>query len=75
MKTRLGLEIGNLVSIKFTPNKVGSAINKIAKIIGIEHSIAPGEHTMLLRLSSTDNNSFILNSSDFGRLDQDKLGW
>jgi hypothetical protein len=71
----LGLEIGNLVSIKFTPNKVGSAINKIAKIIGIEHSIAPGEHTMLLRLSSTDNNSFILNSSDFGRLDQDKLGW
>jgi hypothetical protein len=71
----LGLEIGNLISIRFTPNKVGSAINKIAKIIGIEHSIAPGEHTMLLRLSSTDNNSFILNSASFGRLDNDRLGW
>jgi hypothetical protein len=37
----LGLEIGDVCEIKFTPNQTGSQINQYATIIEVAHSIAP----------------------------------
>jgi hypothetical protein len=71
----LGLEIGDVVQIKYTPNGVGSQIDKYAAIIRIDHEIQPMQHMVVFGFQTIDTASFVLDSDVFGILDSNVLGF
>lgn len=68
------LELGDVIQVRFTPNGIGDPIDRFAAIDSIEHSIIPGRHDMTIGLSQTIG-GFILDSSTFGVLDSNILGF
>ena len=73
--TLLNLEIGDVVQIKYTPNGVGSQIDKYAAIIRISHEIQPEQHMVVFGFQTIDTASFVLDSDVFGILDSNLLGF
>ena len=71
----LGLELTDVIRVKFTPNNIGSQIDKYAQVTGISHKTDSISHSVTLNLSTLDYANFILNDSIFGVLDDDKLGF
>lgn len=70
----LALELTDLVSITWTPNSVGAAINQTAVIDSIDHAIFPGRHDVTLRLGKADSRGpFTLDSATLGVLDGTSL--
>lgn len=65
----LALELGDVVSIKFTPNGIAPAIEKYAEIIRIDNSIDLSNHIMSLGFSTLDFALFVLDDPQFGKLD------
>jgi hypothetical protein len=73
--TVLNLELGDMILLDgWTPNGVGSAISQYLTIEGIEHQADPATHFVTFTLSQTQA-SFQLDSSDFGVLDEDRIGF
>jgi hypothetical protein len=70
----LGLEINDVCRIKFTPNKVGSQIDKYAVVIKIEHDIQPLQHRVVFGFETLDYASLVLDDLEFGILDINQLG-
>lgn len=70
----LGLELADVVLVEFTPNGIGPAIQQYVTIDAIEHSITPARHDVTFTLSETVA-AFVLDSSTFGVLDDDRLGF
>jgi len=73
--TLLGLDLGSVCKVVFTPNGVGSAIEKYAKVISIAHNSNTVEHRMSIGLGTLAANSFVLDDVGFGILDMNVLGW
>jgi hypothetical protein len=74
--TVLGLELTNVITVKFTPNKVGSQVSQRCQIIGIAHDARPDSHKVTLKLAQTDGKvAFVLNSTAYGVLDTSTLGF
>jgi hypothetical protein len=71
----LGLEIGDVARIKFTPNNVGSQIDKYASIIRIDHDIQPASHRITFGFQTLDYASLVLDDTEFGLLDTGRLGF
>ena len=71
----LGLELTQVVQIKFTPNNIGSQIDKYAQITGISHRTDSISHIVVLNLSTLDYANFVLDDTIFGVLDDDRLGF
>lgn len=71
----LGLELGNIVTIKFTPNGIGSPAEELAKIVSINHSFTPGTHRMTVGFASSTGVGFVLDSETLGKLDVNTLGF
>ena len=71
----LGLEIGDVARIKFTPNNVGSQIDKYASIIRIDHDIQPASHRITFGFQTLDYSSIVLDDTEFGLLDTGRLGF
>ena len=71
----LGLEIGDTARIKFTPNNVGTQIDKYAAVIGVSHEIAPASHRMTFNFQTLDFASFVLDDAEFGILGTSRLGF
>ena len=67
----LALDLGEQVTVQFTPNNIGDAIAQDVLIESIEHNIDPGRHLMTLSLSAAIS-GFILDSD---KLDEDTLGF
>ena len=65
----LGLELGDVVSIKFTPNGITPAIEKFAEVIRIDHSVDLENHVMSLGFATLDFALFVLDDAQFGKLD------
>ena len=65
----LGLELGDVVSIKFTPNAITPSIEKQAEIIRIDQSIDTENHIMTLGFATLDFSLLLLDDSEFGKLD------
>jgi hypothetical protein len=65
----LGLEIGDVVQIKFTPGGVAPAISKYAEIIRIDSGIDPIVHTVTLGFSTLDFALLVLDDPVFGKMD------
>jgi hypothetical protein len=72
--TLLNMELGDLVRVVFTPNKVGSPIDKTAQIIHIEQRMTTDSHYITYGLSALDFNLLVMDDTAFGILDLDVLG-
>jgi hypothetical protein len=64
----LGLEIGDFVTVKFTPNGIPPAIRKVAEVIRIDHDITPEAHVVSIGLATTEGSFWTLSDIIFGRL-------
>lgn len=71
----LGLEIGDFVTVKFTPNNIAPSIEKIAEIIRIDHDISPENHIMSIGFSTLDYFLLVLDDPEFGKLDAGALAF
>lgn len=71
----VSLELADTVKVIFTPNQVGSAISKYVRIIGIDHTMTPDQHIVTYKFAEVDGDTFILDSSAFGQLDYNQLGY
>jgi len=65
----LALEIGDVISIRFTPNSLGDPIEQFGQIIRIGHSIDTGRHDMAISVASLDWSFLVLDDAVFGKLD------
>lgn len=70
----LGLEIGSVCNIKFTPNNIAPAIQKYAEVIAISHSADVRKHSVTLGFSTLDYIGLILDDAVFGKLDTATIG-
>lgn len=68
------LRLNNFVKIRFTPNSTGSVIERLARIIGIDHDAEPGSYYMTFRFESIRYPSLILDDASYGKLDTNTLG-
>jgi hypothetical protein len=67
----LGLELGDVVKVTFTPSGIPPAIVKYAEIINIKHDTTLELQTVTLGLATLDQTAFVLDDETFGRLDSD----
>ena len=70
----LGLELGDVVRVLFTPSGIGDQIEQVGVIDAVEHAIAPQQHTIRFSLSEA-RIGFTLDSAELGVLDVNKLGF
>jgi hypothetical protein len=68
-------ELGNVVQVKFTPNGVGSAINKFCRIISLNHQADNFTHKLTIGLGTLDTTLFQLDDAVFGILDTGTLAF
>ena len=66
----LGLEIGDIISITFTPNDIGDPIQQFGQIIRIDHNIQTTRHDISFSVASLDWSFLVLDDAVFGRLDE-----
>lgn len=71
----LALEIGDFVNIKFTPNNIAPAIEKLAEVIRIDNDITPQSHVVSVGFSTLDKFLLVLDDPEFGKLDQGVLAF
>jgi hypothetical protein len=71
----LGLEIADFVTIKFTPNGIAPAIEKIAEVIRIDDDITPESHVVSLGFATLDYFLLVLDDPEFGKLDRGALAF
>jgi hypothetical protein len=74
-ETILDLEIGDFVNIKFTPNGIAPAIEKLAEVIRIDNDITPLSHIVSIGFSTLDRFLLILDDAEFGKLDAGALAF
>jgi hypothetical protein len=74
-ETILKLEIGDFVNIKFTPNGIAPAIEKLAEVIRIDNDITPLSHIVSIGFSTLDRFLLILDDAEFGKLDAGALAF
>ncbi len=65
----LGLEIGSVVRIKFTPNGIPPAIDRYAEVIQVSHSSDQITHTVKLSFATLETALLVLDDAEFGKLD------
>lgn len=66
--TILGLELGDVVKVVFTPSGVAPAIDRFAEIISIEQQVGPSQHVVNFGLGSLEVNFWRLSDPFFGKL-------
>lgn len=71
----IGLELGDAVSVSFTPNGIGDPIERFLEVIRISHTIDPEEHIVALGFRAIDYPPFVLGDPLFGRLGTGVLAW
>ena len=73
----LGLELGSVVKVKFTPGnpRLSPAIEKFAEIIRLDSSVDSIFHKVSIGFATLDNAFFVLDDAEFGRLNTGALGF
>jgi hypothetical protein len=70
----LGLELGDMVLVTFTPANLGAALSQYVSVEGVSHDATAALYTMTLTLGETFA-AFQLDSTSFGVLDVNALGY
>lgn len=71
----LQFELGDIVQIEFTPNKIGDAIERYGQIISINHNVTADRHTITFGLGSLQFAFLVLDDIGFGILDENALAF
>jgi hypothetical protein len=71
----LGLELGALVRVLYTPSGIGDPIDQFVRLDAVEHTITAADHRVRLSFSQGEAPAFILDSALFGLLDINTLGF
>jgi hypothetical protein len=71
----LGLELGSVAKIVFTPNGIGDAIQRFVQVISINHTVNPQNHFIEFGFQSLDAAYLVLDDAEFGKLDLYSLSW
>jgi hypothetical protein len=71
----LGLEIGSVVRIKFTPNGIAPAIDRYAEVIQVAHGSNQITHSVALGFATLENALLVLDDAEFGKLDSYALAF
>lgn len=66
----LGLELGDVVQVTFTPSNVGDPIVRYVEVIRISQRVTPTSHVIGFGFGGLEVNFFRLSDSIFGRLSQ-----
>lgn len=70
------MELNDVVQVIYTPNGVGDAINEYLVVSGISHSISTDSHEVEIKFSTTTEQvAFLLDNTEFGVLDTNRLGY
>lgn len=64
----LSKEVNDVAEIKFTPNNIGSPIDRFAQIIGIKHDINNFSHKVTFKFRTLEFAPFVLDDPIFGIL-------
>jgi len=65
----LGLEIGDICQIRFTPNGIAPSIEKYGVVIGMSNSVSLDSHVLTLKFETVETSSLILDDAVYGLLD------
>jgi hypothetical protein len=71
----LGLDLGSVVQVQFTPNGIAPAITQYAKVIAISHTASLVDHKVVLGLGTLNTDVFVLSDAAFGILDTGRLSF
>ena len=71
----LGLELGSIAKVVFTPNGIGDAIQRFVQVISINHTVTPQTHYIEFGFQSVETGYLILDDAEFGKLDTYSLSW
>jgi hypothetical protein len=71
----LGLELGDVAKVTFTPNNIGDPIIRYLEVIELDHNINPETHYVTLGFQAVDYASLVLDDAEFGKLDTYSLSW
>jgi len=67
--TVIGLELGSVVRIQFTPNGIGDPITQYGEVITIQQEVLPEQHFITFGFSRLSQAQFLLDDDIFGKLD------
>lgn len=68
----LGLELGDVVKVTFTPNNIPPAIVRFCEVIKLDHEVeVDGQHHITFAFQTIDSIALILDDEILGRLDAD----
>jgi len=73
--TILGLEIADVISVKFTPNGLGDPIEQFGQIIRVNQELDSVRHDVSISVASLDWTFLVLDDAVFGILDLDHLAF
>lgn len=71
----LGLELGDVILTRFTPNSIGSQIAQFGQIIRIDNDIRKFRHDMIIGVQSLDWNFLVLDDAEFGIIGSNNLAF
>ena len=71
----LQLELGDIIQVKFTPNKIGAPILRYGQIISIANNVNPAEHRIIYGIGSVQYAFLVLDDVGFGILDTNALAF
>jgi len=69
----LGLELGSVCKVEFTPNGIGDPIERFLVVISIKHDVNPEIHITRLGFQEVKFLPLVLDDAGFGRLDDGRL--
>lgn len=73
--TVLGLELGDVILLKFTPNGIGDPIEQYGQVIRLDSEIINDRHDVTIGLTSLDWTFLVLDDALFGTLDNNNLAF
>lgn len=69
----LGIDIGDICQILFTPNNIGDVIKRFGRVISVKHDVNTEIHTVRLGFQEVKGLPFVLDDPAFGILDESTL--
>lgn len=73
--TVLGMELGDVVLLRFTPNNIGDPIEQYGQVIRLDSSITAERHDITIGLASLDWTFLVLDDSVFGTMGNNYLAF
>lgn len=73
--TVLGIELGDVILLKFTPNGIGSPIQQYGQVINIQQDIETTRHDIRIGVASLDFTFLVLDDTVFGTMNNNSLAF